>query len=283
MMSEKLDVRLMEPEDLARALEWAAREGWNPGLDDEKAFYTADASGFYMGWLGERPVSSISVVKYGTGFAFLGLYIVEPEFRGQGLGMATWNAGLGSAFGRTIGLDGVVDQQDNYRKSGFVLAHNNIRYGGRVAAQKKNDAAVRPVSGKLAKAIADYDSGFFPEERGAFLDYWTSRTASHSALAYSDGDTIGGYGVIRACRQGHKIGPLFAETPEIAETLLGNLIVEAGASEIFLDVPEPNTQAVALAKSLGLSPVFETARMYRGTDPDLPLTRMFGITTLELG
>lgn len=282
-MREKLDVWLMEPKDLARAVDWAAKEGWNPGLDDTNAFYRADASGFFMGWLGERPVSSISLVKYGTDFAFLGLYIVEPEFRGKGLGLATWNAGLKSVSGRSIGLDGVVAQQDNYRKSGFVLAHNNIRYGGKVAAQDSDDPAIRKVTRDLLKPLTSYDLQFFPEERNAFIDYWTTGPASHLALTHLDGGAISGYGVIRGCRQGHKIGPLFADSAQIAERLLRQLIAGAGASEIFLDVPEPNGQAVALAEAFGLSPVFETARMYRGPCRELPLERIFGITTFELG
>ena len=48
-------------------------------------------------------------------------------------------------------------------------------------------------------------------------------------------------------------------------------------------MPEPNASARALAEGAGLAPVFETARMYRGPAPDLPLPRIFGITTFELG
>ena len=52
---------------------------------------------------------------------------------------------------------------------------------------------------------------------------------------------------------------------------------------VFLDVPVPNTEGIALARDLGLEPVFETARMYRGPDPGLRLDRVFGITSFELG
>ncbi|MGO8499579.1 GNAT family N-acetyltransferase, partial [Rhizobium ruizarguesonis] len=64
-------------------------------------------------------VGSISVVKYGESFAFLGLYIVHHDFRGKGYGKEIWAAGIASAGDRTIGLDGVAAQQDNYRKAGF--------------------------------------------------------------------------------------------------------------------------------------------------------------------
>jgi hypothetical protein len=61
------------------------------------------------------------------------------------------------------------------------------------------------------------------------------------------------------------------------------LVAEAGGGEVFLDVPEPNAEAVALARAHGLAPVFETARMYRGAVRPLRSERIFGITSFELG
>ena len=85
------------------------------------------------------------------------------------------------------------------------------------------------------------------------------------------------------CIRDRKIGPLFADTPAIAQTLLATLVTPAGTDMIFIDVPEPNHAAVEMARRLGLTPAFETARMYLGAAPDLPLDEIFGITTLELG
>ena len=65
--------------------------------------------------------------------------------------------------------------------------------------------------------------------------------------------------------------------------MLAALLAEAGGREIFLDVPSVNRDAVALAQALGLSPVFETARMYTGPIPPLKVQRVFGVTTFELG
>jgi hypothetical protein len=89
--------------------------------------------------------------------------------------------------------------------------------------------------------------------------------------------------VLRACRVGFKIGPLFADTPAIARALFTAAAAEAGGAPLSIDVPEPNAMAVDLASQFGLAPVFETARMYRGPAPDLPLERIYGVTTLELG
>ena len=92
-----------------------------------------------------------------------------------------------------------------------------------------------------------------------------------------------GWGVIRPCRTGRKIGPLVADDRATAEAVLSALLAAAGGGEIFLDVPSINRDAVALAQDLGLAPVFETARMYTGAIPPLRLERIFGVTTFELG
>jgi len=94
---------------------------------------------------------------------------------------------------------------------------------------------------------------------------------------------VRGYGVVRACRNGYKVGPLFADDEEGADILFRALAASANGQPVFLDCPEPNRSATDLATRYGLSPVFETARMYRGGTPNVPLRQIYGITTLELG
>jgi hypothetical protein len=129
--------------------------------------------------------------------------------------------------------------------------------------------------------VLAFDRRFFPAERDAFLRCWLTG-GGRVARAYVGAEGLAGYGVVRACRVGHKVGPLFARDAAVAGALLTDLIRGIGGP-VALDVPEPNRAALRLAESLGFVPVFETARMYRGRPPDLPLASIFGITTFELG
>jgi hypothetical protein len=274
-----LEIRIMRRAEVDLALEWAAREGWNPGLTDADCFHAADPDGFLIGCLAGEPIGCISVVRYGENFGFLGFYIVKPEWRGQGYGLQIWQAGMGKLQDRTVGLDGVIDQQENYMRSGFMLAHRNVRFGGIAHFPQPQDERVVPVGSAMAEAIIAYDRAFFPADRGAFLRCWLQRRA----LAVVERGKLRGYGVIRDCRTGFKIGPLFADAPEQADLLLRALACTGNGQVVFLDCPEPNRAATDLACRYGLSPVFETARMYRGAIPDLAISRTYGMTTFELG
>lgn len=288
-------IKPMTRRDLDRAIDWAAAAGWNPGLHDADRFYAADPSGFFMGWLGDEPIAAISAVKYGDTFGFVGLYLVRPAFRGQGYGLAIWQAGLDYLQGRTIGLDGVVEQQANYMKSAFKLAHRNIRYVGIgrtvKAASKAVEAdgvvAIAPpsegIDPPLFPTVIKYDQAFFPADRTSFLKGWLTQPDSLAVGLLHD-QMLVGYGLIRTCREGYKIGPLFADTPQIAEAIFLALGAYVSAdSVLYLDVPETNSQAVALAERYQMTRVFETARMYRQAAPELPVGRIFGMTTFELG
>ena len=59
----------------------------NPGLFDAESFHAADPDGFLLGELDGEPIGSVSAVRYGTEFGFLGFYIVKPAYRGQGYGL----------------------------------------------------------------------------------------------------------------------------------------------------------------------------------------------------
>jgi ribosomal protein S18 acetylase RimI-like enzyme len=275
--------RTMTREQVALAIDWAAAEGWNPGLDDHETFRAADPSGFRAGLLDDEPVASISAVKYGSAFAFLGLYIVLPDFRGRGLGWRLWLDAMATVAGRQLGLDGVLAQQDNYRKSGFDFAWRNVRYEGAGLAHASSERRVRPLQTVMWEEILAYDRAFFPADRSTFLYAWL-RQPHAEVLGYVDDGRLQGYGLIRRCRTGWKIGPLFADSEEIAESLYEALAGKAPASDpVSLDIPEPNREAVALTRRHGMRMVFETARMYTGTVPALPLERTFGITSFELG
>lgn len=282
-----LEIRPMSIEDLQLTLDWAAAEGWNPGLEDAEAFLAADPEGFLMGWVDDVPAVSIAAIRYSDQFGYIGLYICQEAYRGHGHGAALARAGLTRLEGCTIGLDGVVARTENYARLGFESANRSFRYGGEISVERPDDPRLVDVTEDLldsnvANAIVRLDRVFFPADREIFVRRWITPTETRNAVALVDGDMLTGYGVIRACGEGSKIGPLFAVSPEDAETMLRALAAKRPGLT-FIDVPGPNEAGCDLAERFGLSARFETVRMYHGEPPDLPLSETYGLTTFELG
>lgn len=275
-----LTVRTMTLPELHIALDWAADEGWNPGLHDAPCFYAADPEGFLVGELDGEPVACVSAVRYDDRFGFGGFYIARPDMRGYGFGMGMWREAARRLRGLTVGLDGVVAQQENYARSGFVLAYRHLRYQG-AGGGALPDGVIK-LSRVPFDVLAAYDRRIFPAPRAAFLRAWIDQP-DHTALGLLQDGRLAGYGVLRRCRTGFKIGPLFADTPAIAETLFRGLAAHAPGEPVLLDIPEPNVAAGDLVCRHEMTLVFETARMYANGTIALPLECEFGVTTLELG
>jgi hypothetical protein len=280
------EITTASADDIGMLGEWAHAEAWNPGLTDGQAFFAADPRGFLIGRLDGEPVTSVSVVRYGTGYGFLGFYLTRPSLRGQGYGIQVWRAGMARLSGRTVGLDAVPAQQDNYRTSGFRTAWRNARYEGLPATDIAPPAGVALVDARTLPfgRLTDYDRRFFPAARDSFLASWITAPRRTALAAVRDGE-LQGFAVLRACRAASRIGPLHATSPEVAAALVSALAATAPDTPVAIDVPDINPPAVRLAEQLALTPSFETARMYTATDPqaDTDRTGLFGITSLELG
>jgi GNAT superfamily N-acetyltransferase len=286
MTPNDMNIRQMTREELHTLVEWAALEGWNPGLNDTEVFWATDPEGFVAAEIDGELIGGGSIVAYEKRYGFIGLFIVRPEYRGRGLGDYLWEQLKRRLSARldanaAIGLDGVFNMQDYYGRGGFRFVCRDLRFEGwgmnYPQAKHVIDASAVPF-----ERIDAYDRRHFPASRTTFLRNWIHPPGGH-ALAAVDGDEIRGYAVMRPCRSGYKIGPLFAANPTVAESLFTSITSRVPGEPIFLDVPEINSEALALAARYRMSEVFGCARMLLGAIPQLPDAEIFGVTTFELG
>ncbi|MEA1050430.1 GNAT family N-acetyltransferase [Lamprobacter modestohalophilus] len=223
--------------------------------------------------------------------------------------------------GATIGLDGVFTMQDYYARGGFAFSHRNVRFRGEfgaklgqrsgqrldhdrgVASDGTSDCAqvvnantaaashvqddshsstLMPLTEIPFDSLLAYDRTCFPAPRPGFLKGWITQQDGLALGLLRDG-ALSGFGVTRRCVEGYKIGPLFTDDAEAAQTLFTPLAAFAGDHPIFIDAPENNPAALALVQRHGMVEVFGCARMYLGAVPDIAHQQIFGVTSFELG
>ncbi|ADG69084.1 GCN5-related N-acetyltransferase [Planctopirus limnophila DSM 3776] len=290
----RTSIRPLTFPEVEQLVNWAALEGWNPGVHDAANFWAADPEGFLGLEVDGELAGGGSVVRHNPHFGFMGLFILRPEFRGQGLGEQLWYARRDHLLARltplpettsgTIGLDAVTNMIPFYAKGGFVPQYRHCRYEAQahslpVVAKASEIVELDSIPRERIEVL---DARCFPGARPNFLNRWLTQPGIVS-LAWQEGKNLRGYSLLRRCRVGWKLAPLYAETPEIARALLLTSFQHTEGQSLLMDVPENNQAAIELCQSLGMTQIFECTRMYFGPIPTLAHEQIFGITSLELG
>lgn len=278
----------MQAEEVRQLVAWAGEEGWNPGLRDADSFWNADPAGFLAMEEAGRMIGGGAVIRHDETFGFMGLFIVDKEFRGRKLGTQLWFSRRDRLLSRlapggTIGLDGVDAMVPFYEQGGFhpFTRHRRFQLASSSANLSRSAPIVDLRSFDLG-SVADFDRHCFPARREHFLKDWIHQPGAVS-LGYMKQEKLLGFGVMRPCLVGWKLGPLFAETPEVADELFQAFQLTRNQEPLFLDAPDNNPAALELCHRYALQEVFGCVRMYHGPAPHLDHHRIFGITTLEIG
>lgn len=281
-------IRPMTRFELSQLVQWAAVEGWNPGLHDADLFWHSDPDGFLAVSQRNQMIGGGAIVKHSDRFGFMGLFIIAPEHRGHGIGRELWYARRDHLLDRlgsnpTIGLDGVDAMVPFYAKGGFKEHTRHRRFELLHRGHSRGHSPrVRPIDEMDFAEVCKLDEACFPAQRTANLQSWIQQQES-LAFASEAGSVCQGFAVMRKCLEGWKIGPLFSKDPATAKDLCETCLAHAMNQSVFIDVPDDNPNAVALSKELPSKEVFGCTRMYFGPKPEIQTDWIYGISTLETG
>lgn len=265
---------------------WAAQEGWNPGLSDIDVAWACDPGAFIALRKDGALAGGGVIVAYGQDAGFMGLFIMRADLRRQGIGRLLWHERLRRLRARLrpeapIGMDGVFDMVPFYAAGGFTNLYRDLRYTGDALAGPCDPAAV-PLDQVAWPELAAYDARVSGIKRPVFMRAWLTQPGG-CGFALRRGDDLAGYGFLRPCRRGCKIGPLYAESPAVARRLLNSLLSTIPGQPVSLDIPEPNTAALRIMEEIGWAQSFGCARMVNGAPVAIPVAEVFGVTSLEFG
>ncbi|WP_338674670.1 GNAT family N-acetyltransferase [Streptomyces sp. SCSIO 30461] len=255
------------------------------GDTDVSAYAAADPEALLLGCLDGVPAASVLAIRHGEDFGFIGLYITRADLRGRGYGRRMWRAAVARLEGRLFGLDAVPEQQEAYMRLGLRPFWWNVQFSGIPQPARITLTSVELVAATALPfdVVAAYDREYFPVTRNAFLAEWIDMPGVQSLAALHEGRIVG-FGTSRPSHGTcSRVGPLYADSSEIASVLLRSLATMAPNRAVAIDAPESNPLAKATMEQLGLKPRGRTVRMYNGTPPTVRLSGIYGTTSLEAG
>ena len=291
----ELIIRPARASDIPEIVRWARSEEFAPGFGDVDIYRNTDKQGVWMGWVDSTPVGCIAGVKYNNIYGFIGLYIVRPEYRGQGYGHRLWEQAIRHLQDvKCVGLEAASHLIINYAEWGFKTSSQTIRWqlfnaeDGLSAQAVLDPQDLNIVSGAEIplEAIKKYDSEREFTARPHFLSQWLEHPSGKVIALIDKYNHCHGFARIRPCLlpagEGWRIGPILADSPVLAKVLILNLLTEH-KGVILIDSPERNDNAQLLLSSLGFHEISATTRMYKGSHKAVLTKDVYGLACLELG
>jgi GNAT superfamily N-acetyltransferase len=271
--------------DLAFGMQLSTEAGWNQTPADWRRFLSLSPDGCFVAKVGGQRVGTVTTCQFGA-VAWIGMMLVDPAWRRQGIGRALMQRALDHVASRgtaTVRLDATPQGAPLYVSLGFTAQYRLHRFAGIVRGPL--DAAERDVRGYRAcdrNCVCDLDLQTIGYDRSRLLDaLWADD--GNGCLVSERRSQIQGYLMYRPGTRAVFVGPCLATEPAFAASLLSCGLAACAGQQVFIDVPESNSQAAATVEPVGLQPVRELLRMIRGNHCLEVLSGMFASSGPEKG
>jgi len=237
---------------------WAlsTQAGWEQTREDWRRLARLTGGGVWV-WTDEGEVrASFSLVGYGSSLAWIGMILVDREYRGRGLGRESFAAALDAANARSfdaLGLDATDQGAPIYRKFGFAEVCPITRWRG-------NPRPTKPTNAQkviLDQGIAEWDREVCGLDRSALLADLAASGAQF--LSVEGGNGRRAYGVLRPSRTAWFLGPVAASTPADFHDIVRGASEHCGGGELICDVLHEAASPCLI--EAGLSPQRHLSRM----------------------
>jgi GNAT superfamily N-acetyltransferase len=267
-----LALRLMTRKDLAFADHVRALAGWNQTLADWDRFLALAPEGCFIADRDGRPAGIAITTVYGADLAWIGMVLVHPDYRRQGIGQALMKHCIQYARERgvrCIKLDATPLGKKVYDNLGFASEWTLSRWM-RTAVSTSSvppDTRLRPWQPEDEPLIEVLDSAAFGVSRRTVIQALARQSLCGLVFETAPGQ-IAAYGLLRSGAKALYLGPVVAIEPDLGVTLINALLASCQGQPVFWDIPDQNDMITAWARQTGFIWQRSLTRMMLGdTNP----------------
>ncbi len=268
-MKRGISLRKMTPADFSFADSLRALAGWNQTIEDWKRLLALSPDGCFIAQWNGTPAGTATTICYGQDLAWIGMVLVQPDFRGRGIGRALLTCCLDhlrSGESECIKLDATLQGKLLYERLGFQKEWHLTRWECQTVKIPPSQAReeVRAYTDADAEAVSVLDRAAFGASRRDFLQSLLG--GGSQTLIHETNQGMAGYGTLREGARARYLGPLVVRSTSSNEPLVHSLLTPALGQIVFWDIPDANSAAVTLAKRLGFTAQRHLVRMFLGTN-----------------
>lgn len=278
--------RPMKPADIPAGLSLCRAAGWNQVSRDWELFLNLHPESCRVAVDEEGKVAgTVATVRYEDHFSWIGMVLVDPARKRQGIGIQLLREALQILSGEeTVKLDATPEGRQIYLQLDFVDEYPLTRMQvGRGASVKFPDSHARPIHEKDLPSLLTLDKEVFGANRLPVLE-WLWKGGPQYAFMVEEKDTIQGYCFGRPGHNFTHIGPVVSVNSDTATDLVSAALRNCAECPVVLDVLNHTPAWIQWLTSIGFKEQRSFIRMFRGTNayPGIP-QKQFAILGPEFG
>jgi GNAT superfamily N-acetyltransferase len=264
-----MHLRVMTKQDVPAGLRLKELAGWNQTAGDWNRFLEASPQGCFVVEENGLVCGTATTICYEERFAWIGMVLVDPEYRKQGIGTQLLMKAIEYLDQQkipTMKLDATPQGRPLYEKLGFVAEYEIERWvlkrspGSNTRTPKSN---LPPLTEAQLKSILEMDRDVFGADRCFLL-----RSLRDEAPEFALGDWAEamphGYAFGRHGSFSDHLGPWMAASGAAAERLLDDFLARSSRENILVDRLTANAMTGELLRARGFAFARNLTRMHRG-------------------
>lgn len=259
-------LRVMTKQDIPGGVRLNTIAGWNQTKLDWNRFLTGSPNGCFVMEDSARIVGTAATLSYESRFAWIGMVLVDPEYRQQGIGTKLLQRAieyLDDAHIPILKLDATPAGKPLYEKLGFVAEYEIERWILKRPARQQPATSHASLPAERLAEVCTLDRDIFGADRSALLRSLDEQ-ASDLTQVTGFGSRLEGYTFGRRGLFADHLGPWMAGDHEAARTLLAEFLRRSSRETIIVDALKSNQAAGEILRDHGFSVARPLTRMYRG-------------------
>ncbi len=286
MPDAAIQFRPMTNEDVPSGLALCRLARWNQTQRDWELFLTLSPNDCRVAVNADQVVGTVTTVSYENIFSWIGMVLVYPAERRQGIGTQLLNEAMYLlADCPLIGLDATPVGREVYVKLGFAdecqLSRMEMIVEGSFGCGESNNA--RRMTEADWPQVLELDRTVFGADRSQVLR-WMFAGAPDFAHVVERGTRIVGFVFGRHGFNFEHIGPVIAEDVQTAIQLASACLVERVGKSCVIDAARYDEEWLRWLEAVGFKQQRPFIRMFRGDAqrPGIP-EKQFAILGPEFG
>ena len=254
----------MKRADIPAGMRLKDLAGWNQTEADWERFLDASPDGCFVAEAAERVVGTSTTIVYEGRFAWIGMVLVDPEFRRRGIGAALLDRALEHLDSRRVPaakLDATPEGRPVYEPRGFVAEFEIERWV--LARQPPRPATASDDARAALRPILNLDREVFGADRSRLLAS-LDRDAPEFTLLREEKGNSAGYALGRHGSRADHLGPWMAGEESAAAEILDEFLRRTRRERVFVDIVKSNRFAENSARARGFVFSRPLTRMVRG-------------------